>query len=145
MTQIKGIKFFQEACKVLESAQMHIYWEFEGWGLRWDPGELSPHSGSPWTEVAQGLRSVAQSCLTLCDPIYCSLPGSSICGILQAGILEWVAISFSTGSSPLREPTHVSCSFCTAVRFFTTEPPGKPPRNRSMHKWKHCLLSEKMK
>ena len=38
---------------------------------------------------------VAQSCLTLCDPINCSLPGSSVHGILQARILEWVAISFS--------------------------------------------------
>ena len=39
---------------------------------------------------------VAQSCLTLCDPVDCSPPGSSIHGILQARILEWVAISFST-------------------------------------------------
>ena len=34
----------------------------------------------------------AQSCPTLCDPVDCSLPGSSVHGILQAGILEWVAI-----------------------------------------------------
>ena len=38
---------------------------------------------------------VAQSCLTLCDPMDCSLPGSSVHGIFQAIILEWVAISFS--------------------------------------------------
>ena len=37
----------------------------------------------------------AESCLTLCNPIYCSLPGPSVHGILQARILEWVAISFS--------------------------------------------------
>ena len=37
----------------------------------------------------------AQSCSTLCDPMECSLPGSSVHGILQARILEWVAISFS--------------------------------------------------
>ena len=42
---------------------------------------------------------VAQSCLTLCDPVDCSPPDSSIHGILQARILEWVAISFSRGSS----------------------------------------------
>ena len=42
---------------------------------------------------------VTQSCLTLCDPMDCSLPGSSVHGILQATILEWVAISFSRGSS----------------------------------------------
>ena len=41
----------------------------------------------------------AQSCPTLCDPVDCSLPGSSIHGILQARILEWVAISFSKSES----------------------------------------------
>ena len=42
---------------------------------------------------------VAQSCPTFCDPEDCSPPGSSVHGILQARILEWVAISFSRGSS----------------------------------------------
>ena len=42
---------------------------------------------------------VTQSCPTLCDPMDCSLPGSSVHGIFQARILEWVAISFSRGSS----------------------------------------------
>jgi len=42
---------------------------------------------------------VTQSCLTLCDPMDCNPPGSSIHGIFQARILEWVAISFSRGSS----------------------------------------------
>ena len=59
---------------------------------------------------------VAQSCLTLCDPVDCSLPVSSIHGILQARILEWVAISFSRGSSQPRDQTQVSC---TAGRRFT--------------------------
>ena len=52
---------------------------------------------------------VAQSCPTLCDPVDCSLPGSSIHGILQARILEWVTISFSRGSSQPRNRTGVSC------------------------------------
>ena len=52
---------------------------------------------------------VAKSCLTLCDPMDCSLPGSSVHGILQARILEWVAISFSTGSSWPRDQTCISC------------------------------------
>ena len=43
--------------------------------------------------------SVAESCPTLCDPIDCSLPGSSVHGILQARMLEWVAILSSRGSS----------------------------------------------
>ena len=42
---------------------------------------------------------VAQSCLTICNPMACILPGSSVHGILQARILEWVAIPFSKGSS----------------------------------------------
>ena len=51
---------------------------------------------------------VAQSCPTLCDPVDCSLPGSSLYEILQARILECVAISFSTGSSRPRDRTQVS-------------------------------------
>ena len=47
---------------------------------------------------------VAQSCLTLCDPVDCSLQGSSVHGIFQARVLEWVAISFSRGSSRPRSP-----------------------------------------
>ena len=63
---------------------------------------------------------VAQSCLTLCDPMDCGPPGSSVHGILQARILGWVAISFSRGSSQFRHQTGVSC---IAGRFFTSEPP----------------------
>ena len=51
---------------------------------------------------------VAQSYPTLCDPMDCSLPGSSIHGIFQARILEWVAISFSRRSFQPRDWTHVS-------------------------------------
>ena len=51
---------------------------------------------------------VAQSCPTLYDPVDCSLPGSSVHGILQARILEWVAISFSRGSSRPRDGTQIS-------------------------------------
>ena len=68
----------------------------------------------------------AQSCPTLCEPKDCSLPGSSVHGILQARILEWVAISFSRGSSHLRNWTQVSCIFYIAGECSTAEPPGKP-------------------
>ena len=54
-------------------------------------------------------KALAQSCPTLCDPVDCSLPGSSIRGILQARVLEWGAISFSRGSSQPRDQTWVSC------------------------------------
>ena len=59
---------------------------------------------------------VAQSCLTLCDPMDCSPPGTSVHGILQERILEWVAMPFSRGSSWPRDWTQVPC---TAGRFFT--------------------------
>ena len=59
---------------------------------------------------------ITQSCRTLFDPMNCSLPSSSVHGILQARILEWVAISFSKGSCQLRNQTRVSC---TVGRFFT--------------------------
>ena len=59
---------------------------------------------------------VAQLCLTPWDPMGCSLPGSSVHRILQARILEWVAISFSRGSSQSKNRTPVSC---IAGRFFT--------------------------
>ena len=58
---------------------------------------------------------VAQLCPTLCDLMDCSTPDSSVHGILQASILEWVAIPFSKGSSWPRDWTQVSC---TAGRFF---------------------------
>ena len=59
---------------------------------------------------------VAQLCLTLCDPMDCKLPGSPVQGILQARILEWIAIAFSRGSSRPRDRARVAC---IAGGFFT--------------------------
>ena len=59
---------------------------------------------------------VAQSCPALCDPMDCSLLGFSVHGILQARILEWVAVPFSKGSSWPRDQT---CISCIAGRFST--------------------------
>ena len=64
----------------------------------------------------------AQSCLTLCDPVDCSLPGFSVHGILQARILEWVAISSSRGSS---DPGVEPGSPALQVGSLPSEPPGK--------------------
>ena len=60
-----------------------------------------------WINISKE-SEVAQLCPTLCNPLDCSLPGSSVHGILQARILEWVAISFSRGSSRPRDRTRVS-------------------------------------
>ena len=67
----------------------------------------------------------------LCGPVDCSLLHSSVHGILQARILEWVAISFSRGSSWSRDWTQV---YCIVGRCFSSEPPGKH------HMWDKILL-----
>ena len=80
------------------------------------------------------VRPVTQSCPILCDPINCSLPGSSIRGILLARILEWVAISFSRGSSWPRDQTHISCIPCWQADSL-------PPALPGFYHWKSKLLS----
>ena len=66
---------------------------------------------------------VIQSCLTLCDPMDCSPLSSSVHGILQARILEWIAMPSSRGSSQPRDRTQVSH---IALDSLPSEPPGKP-------------------
>ena len=84
----------------------------------WSLGEtLPPRRGRK--EIVSSISKsvfVAQSFLTLCNPMDCSPSGSSVDGILQARILEWVAMPSSRGSSQLREPTE---AFRIAGRFFT--------------------------
>ena len=70
--------------------------------------------------------SVAKMCPTLCGLMESSLPSSSVHGISQAQILEWVAVSSSRGSS---WPWDQTCASYIAGIFFTAEPPGKPPSN----------------
>ena len=96
---------------------------------RWQPTRLHRHWDSPGKNTGVGchfllqcmkVRSeseVAQLCATLSDPMDCNLPGSSVHGTFQVRIPEWVAISFSRGSSQPRDGTHFSC---IAGRFFTT-------------------------
>ena len=67
-------------------------------------------------QISNTLFLIAQSCPTLCGPMDCSWPGSSVCGILQARILEWVTIHFCMGSSWPKDHT---CFSCTAGGFFT--------------------------
>ena len=80
--------------------------------------------------------SVAQSCQTLCDPMGSSLPASSIYGIFQARILEWVATSYSRASSQHRDWTCVSCiGGWILCRWATWEAPG------NVH---HCAIEAEM-
>ena len=71
------------------------------------------------------LRVSAQACLTLCDPMDCRPSGTSVHGIFQARIQEWVALSSSWGSS---RPRDQACVSYIAGRFFTAEPSGKPSK-----------------
>ena len=59
-----------------------------------------------------------QLCPTLCNPMDCSSPGSSVHGILQARVLEWVAMPSSRGYSRPRDQTQVSCISCIGRRVF---------------------------
>ena len=81
---------------------------------------------------------VAQSCLTLCDPVDYNLPGSSGHGILQLWILEWAAILSSRGTSRPRDQTLLSCAM---GGFFTREPPGKPSAYPFCQVPRGCLIS----
>ena len=89
----------------------------------------------------------AQSCLTLRDPMDCSPPGSSVYEILQAGILEWVAISSFRGSSWPRDWTQVSCISCISswiLRHCTTW--EAPLRQIHVHEYsqRHFHSSQKV-
>ena len=90
---------------VFSKQTLKIYFEFEGF--------------IEWLQ----LNEFAQSCPTLCDPVDCSLSGSSVHGILQARILEWVAISFSRD---LPDPGIEPWSLVLQVETLPSEPPGKP-------------------
>ena len=68
-----------------------------------------------------------QSCLTLCNPMDCSPPGSSVHGILQARILEWVTVLFSRRSSPPRDQTR---SPTLQADSLPAELQGKPKNTR---------------
>ena len=80
---------------------------------------------------------VTQSCPTLWDPMECSLPGSSVHGILQARILKWVATLFSRVSSQPRDQTQVSC---IAGRLSTREVRDNP---RQHIKKQRCHFADK--
>ena len=80
---------------------------------------------------------VAQLCPTLCNPMDSSPPGSSVHGTLYIRILEWVAISFSKGSSWPRDWTWVSCMADSLL----SEPPGQPNLHESLFNWFSPVLN----
>ena len=80
-----------------------------------------PHKGPEWKKVL-----VAQSCPTVCSPVDCSPPGSSVHGILQAGTLERAAIFLPPGGLP--SPVIQPGSPALLADSLPSEPPGKPSR-----------------
>ena len=100
-----------------DSSAQTVYLGQEPRTRQWGSGQWDQEGRHCWCHL------VAESRLTLCDTMDCSLPGSAVHGISQARILEWVAISFSRVSS---QPRDQICVSCLAGRFFTTEPPRKP-------------------
>ena len=121
-------------CNFMNCSSVHGMFQVKYWnglpflppGDRLDPGIESAYLASP--ALAGGFFTncttweahliacvtvccvlVAQSYLTLCDPMVCSLPGFSVHGILQAGEPEWIATPFSRGSSRSKDWTRVSC------------------------------------
>ena len=105
-----GLPFPSPAIFPTQGLDLHLlHWQVDSLLLKWS--------------------KVAQLCPTVCDPVDCSLPGSSVQGIFQARILEWVAISFSRRSSWPRDWTQLSCivgrRFTVWATRDTAEPPGK--------------------
>ena len=80
---------------------------------------------------------LVHSCLTHCDPVDYSPPGSSVHKIFQARILEWVAVLSSRGSSWPRDWTHVSTSPALAGKFFTTSATWETP-----HYYVLCIVAQ---
>ena len=99
----------QRSPAVMESSFLYLKWNMGFWLMKVNLTHTSKL-------VFCCVCVCAQSCPTLCNPVDCSPPGSSVHGILQARILEWAAISFSRGSPQPRDRTWVSC---TAGRLST--------------------------
>ena len=87
---------------------------------------------------------VFQSCPILCNPMDCSPPGSSVHGILQARVLEWVAISSSRGSSWPRDQTCVSCISCTGRRILYPQGTWNRVADKRRNSLKILFFSEKL-
>ena len=108
--------------------------------IPWSGWQLLISSPPTWNHTCVSLlhrwleerRKWSCSVVSVCDPMGRSLPGSSVRGIFQARILEWVAISFSRGSSQPRDQTRVSCA---AGRLFAVW------ATREAHRWLAVLTN----
>ena len=108
---------------------------WHGWAAFWrvrqlGSGRINEYKRTPTFGLFVAVVEMLGHVRIFCNPMDCSPPGSSVHGILQARILEWVAISFPRGSSPRgplpKDQTWSLESSALTGGFFATEPPGKP-------------------
>ena len=104
-------------------------WEMPGWMNHKLESRL-PREISTTSDIQMHAK-LLQSCLTLNSPTDCGPTGPSVHGILQARILEWIAISFSRASSQPSDQNLVSYVSCMAGGFFTISTPWETPRYAS--------------
>ena len=97
-----------------------------------------------WKICVRCMLMNVQLCLTLCDPMDCSPPGSPVHGIFQARILEWIAISSSRGSSWPRDQTCVSCLLHWQANSLP-QSPGKHRKYIDRDKKNMCICDCKWK
>ena len=120
-------------------------WESRGQGSKEDCSQSYKLSEEKWpktlsiihSEPTLFISSVRLPCVHACEltsvmsnslwPQKCSLPCSSVYGIIQARILQWVVVPSSKGPSRPRNWNHTTCKSCIAGGFFTTKPLGKEP------------------
>ena len=107
------------------------------WTSPWSSSHTAWWLGFTGTGLKNMKVKVTQSCPTHCDTMYCSLTGSSVHRILQARILEWVAVPFSRGSSQPRDQTQVSH---IAGKFFTIWATREAPEEHSFLFYKHMVF-----
>ena len=116
-------------CSERDSGEFLSWWKSSIFCFLWRlPWAYKTENSFIWKfKICYSCCSVPKSCLTLRDPVDHSLPGPYVHGISQASTLEWVASSFSRGSSWPRDRTRVSCigRQIFFFFFFTTEPYGK--------------------
>ena len=93
-------------------------------------------------ENALAAAKSLQSCLTLCNPVDCSLPGSSVHGILQARLLEWVAIPLLQGIFPTQGSNPCLCLLHWQTGSLPLAPPGKP--RKLLEIWTSLLCADGM-
>ena len=117
--------FHLETFSIIETSSHFCHFDFS-WLIIIQSPPLFHYSPSCKNNELKCEVLVTQSCPTLCEPMDCTLPGSSVHSIFQAWILEWAAIPFSRGSSWLRNQTWVSSTAGSAVFLYCLRHQGLP-------------------